>query len=168
MTVTYVYYHFSNTVYLPSWLEVDMAISADEELGEEESLDIDVFSLNPLPFSTASLSLFNKKVLEHPPWLDLYPSSDTSELLSHKNASLPLVDIDAVEDTLTEWSQLDLEERGAPDFEATPLCNIGIALLEDFCNCWILEELSEKFLQPPWLLVCRDVDFDICEINTYS
>jgi hypothetical protein len=44
-----------------------MAISADEELGEEESLDIDVFSLNSLPLSTASLSLFIKKPLEHPP-----------------------------------------------------------------------------------------------------
>ena len=118
-----------------------MAISAEEELGEEESLDIVVFSLNPLPFSTASLSLFIKKLLEHPPWLDLYPSSDTSELLSHKNASLPLADIEALEDVLTVWSQLDFEVRGVPVFAASPLCIVGITLLEDFCSCWFLESL---------------------------
>ena len=127
---------------LPSWLEVDKAISADEELGDDESLDADVLSLCPLPFSTRSLSLLIKKLLEHPPWLDLYPSSDTSELLSHRKASLPPL----FEFTLTPFSQLGFEEREGDTLMDSPLFKVGIALLNDFCNDLPLEEFSEEVL----------------------
>ena len=127
---------------LPSWLEVDKAISAEEELGDEESFDAVVFSLCPLPFSTRSLSLLIKKLLEHPPWLDLYPSSDTSELLSHRNASLPPL----FELTLAAFSQIGFEETEADTLNASPLFNVGIALLKDFCNGLPLEEFSDEVL----------------------
>jgi hypothetical protein len=38
-------------------------MSADDEFGEDKSLEIEVLSLNALPFSTISLSLLIKKLV---------------------------------------------------------------------------------------------------------
>ena len=151
-------------ILIPSWLEVeDIAMSADDEFGEDKSLEIEVLSLNALPFSTISLSLLIKKLV--PPWLDLYPSSDTSELLSHANVSLPFADVtlEVVEDMFPVLSQLDFEAKGIADFEWSPLGIIEIVLFGDFCSGLSFEEhISVVFLVPPyWLVGCSDDVFVI-------